>query len=67
MRNIAPISSGKVHQFDQQTEDLVAKEQLNLLLGEKRTSELFKAVDQMQAVEVKTALSAAGLRTTRTE
>ena len=65
MRNSAPLGSGKVHQFNQQTEDLVANEQLALLLGKTRASEVIEAANRMQAEGIRDALSAAGLPTAR--
>lgn len=59
MRNSAPQGSEKTLKFEHETEDLVANEQLTLLLGVTRSSEVLKAAHQMQADEIQTAVGAA--------
>jgi len=54
------VKSAKKVVFDGQTEDLVSREQLSLLLGESRATELLNTAKQLQNVELQVQMARMG-------
>jgi hypothetical protein len=59
-KDSSTVESGKKVAFDNQTEDLTSREELSLLLGESRATEILNAAKQMLKDELKATLARSG-------